>query len=249
MRSRGLEWVVLVAVLVIPAVPRAGHAAAEVHKMSLVISAIPTAVDGGDYNHFIDNINRTQLLPRGLESMDPISFAWLFEMDLRYFVRQNVAITAGVGQMKSTTSREYLPFLQAAVQLHGEVISVPVQVGAAYYLAPYNQGDFQARAFLGGGLYSLVYNRAVFQQEATGIPGVPSIHISGTQDAPGYYVEGGAHMFFASRFSVILSVLYRSARIENLVNEDTGQPFTPLGHNFTLDLTGIGARGGLAIGF
>ena len=249
MRSSRWGWVLGLAALAGLTLARDAGAAAEVHRMSLVLSAIPTSVDGGDFNHLIDNINSTALTPRGLEGMDPIGFAWLFQVDFRYFVRQNVAITAGVGQMKATTNREYLPFLQAAVQLHGEVLSVPVQVGGAYYLAPYNQGDFQARAFFGAGMYSLVYNRAVFQQEAYGIPGVPNIHLSGTQDSPGYYLEFGAHMFFASRFSVILSGIYRSARIENLVDESTGQPFQPLGHPFTLDMTGLGARGGLAIGF
>src|SRR6185503_9472467 len=123
------------------------HAAAEVHRANLVISVNPMAVDGGDFNGFIDFLNETQLEPRGLEGMKRITFAWLYEGELRYFLRPNIAVAAGVGQQRATTDREYLPVLGAAIQLHGEVLSVPVHVGGAYYLAPYNQGDFQARAY------------------------------------------------------------------------------------------------------
>ena len=37
---------------------------------------------------------------------------------------------------------------------------MPVHVGGAYYLQPYNQGDFQARAYVGGGLVQYTYTRA-----------------------------------------------------------------------------------------
>jgi hypothetical protein len=104
--------------------------------------------------------------------------------------------------------------------------------------------------YFGGGVTSMVYNRARFQQTAVGIPEVPTFVISGTQDSPGYYVETGAHMFFASRFSILLGVMYRSAKIDNLVDENTGLPFlTPTGQPFSLDMTGGGGRFSLAIGF
>ena len=38
-----------------------------------------------------------------------------------------------------------------------------------------------------------------------------------TQDAPGYYVEVGAHMFFASRFSVMIGVVYRSGALRGML--------------------------------
>src|SRR5204862_3001138 len=123
------------------------------------------------------------------------------DAQLSYLVRPNMALNARVGQIRATSNREYLPQLDAAVQLHGEVLSVPVSVGGIYYLAPYNQGDFQARAFFGAGVVSLLSNKALFEQEVQGIPGVPSVLSAGTGDAPGYYLETGAHMFFASRFS------------------------------------------------
>ena len=226
------------------------RAAAEVHRMNLVISMIPSTIDGGDFNRQIDNINQTQLTPLGLEGLKRVTFGWLFDAQLQYFVRPNMAVALGVGQIRSRTDREYLPAIDQAVQLHGEVLSVPVQVGGLYYLAPYNQGDFQARAYLGGGLMSMVHNRALFQTESRNVANVPNQVVSGTQDAPGYYLELGGHMFFASRWSVMLGGVYRSAKISNLVNQDTGQPYLTFeGKPYTLDMSGIGAKLGIALGF
>ena len=165
----------------------------------------------------------------------------LFALFLRRVVR-------GDGE-RAKSDREYLPTLNAAVQLHNEMLSVPVSVGGAYYLAPYNQGDFQARAYLGVGVVSMVYNRVVFQQEVQGIPDVPTVYSVGTADSPGYYAETGAHMFFASRFSVLLGVQYRSAKIRHIADATTGIPFrAPNGDPYTLDLSGLGAKFAVGIG-
>ena len=97
---------------------------------------------------------------------------------------------------------------------------------------------------------SLVYNRALFQQEGVGIPDLVNITTIATQDSPGYYAEFGGHMFFASRFSVMLGIMYRSAKIERLVDSETGQPYpTPTGDPYTLDFSGVSGRFGLGIGF
>ena len=248
--SRLGKVLAMVVLLGLSARVRQAGAAAEVHRFNLVLSMVPSQVDGGDFNTTIDFINRTALLPFGLEGMKRITFAWLFDAQLEYFIRQNMAISAGVGQIRAATNREYLPTLNAQVQLHGEVLSVPVHVGGTYYLAPYNQGDFQARAYFGAGVVSLVYNKTVFQQEANGLPGVPNALLIGTQDSPGYYVEAGGHMFFASRMSVLLGAMYRSARVANIVDQETRRPFlAPDGTSYTLDLSGVGVKLGLGIGF
>jgi len=71
-----------------------------------------------------------------------------------------------------------------------------------------------------------------------------------TQDSPGYYTEAGVHMFFASRYSVLLSALYRSGQIERMVDERTGAVvFDPeTGKPFSLDVSGIGLRMAAIIG-
>lgn len=251
MISSRFAWISgLAALLTVSLAPGEARATAEVSRLSLVLSGMPSSIQGGDFNKFIDFINETQLTSRGLEGLEKVGSAWMFEAQLRYFVRPNMAVNAGVGQIRAVSDREYLPALNLAIQLHSEVLSIPVHVGGAYYLEPYNQGDFQARAYFGAGVVSLVYNRALFQQEGVGIPDLVNITTIATQDSPGYYAEFGGHMFFASRFSVMLGVMYRSAKIERLVDSETGQPYpTPTGDPYTLDFSGVSGRFGLGIGF
>lgn len=243
----------LVAVIGCLAHARNVDAAAEVHRFNVVIGANPTSVEGGGFNDQLDNFNDLLLTPRGLERIETLRFAWLFDAGFEYFVRPNVAVTLGVGQLRTQTDREFLPALDQTIQLRAEMLSVPVTVGGAYYLQPYNQGDFQARAFFGGGFQSLVYNRARFQSVEAGTE--PSTTLGGTyvvegrRDSPGFYVETGVHMFFAVRYSVILTGRYRSAMIREMdvtLHTVDGDriPLPPFG----LDTSGLGGRMALAIG-
>lgn len=224
-------------------------AAAEVHRFNLALSAVPTSIAASDFNDQITFINRTQLQPRGLEPLKKIQFSWLFDAEMRYFVRQNVAVTVGVSQLKARTKQTYLPGIGQSIDIQAAVTSVPVHAGMAYYLAAFNQGDFQARAYFGAGFSSVVYNRASIEVIASGITPDPSSRTTGTNDGPGYYGEFGAHMFFASRYSVMLSAMYRDNKIRNLIDEDTGLPMTdPSGRPLTLDVGGAGFRMALGIG-
>jgi hypothetical protein len=230
--------------------PRPAGAAAEVHRLNLVISGMPTQITGGDVNDVIDQTNRVQLEPRGLEGLDQIKNGWMFEGQLRYMATNKICINVGVGQIKKATEKEYLPAIQQDIRLRYEVFSVPVTVGGAYYMQPYNQGDFQARFYTGGGFLSLVQSRFKYQQTANGVPGVTSFVTAWKRDAPGFYVEGGVHMFFASRFSVMLGAIYRSAKVEALLDRSTNEPgFAPDGYPLSMDLSGIAGRMGLAFGF
>ena len=234
---------------------RAGDAlaAAEVRRLSLVFSANPTSIDAGGFNDVLDLYNERVIEPTGRQGLDRIGSGWWFDAELRYFVRQNVAVSVGVGQIKSQSKREYLPLIQQDILIRAEVLAVPVHIGGDYYLQPYNQGDFQARAYLGGGFLSLVKNKALLQQ--TEINTDPTTTLGGTftraavRDAPGYYVQGGVHMFFAARYSVMVGTFYRSAKIRNMLDRTTGQPALVDGEPFDFDMGGIGARMSLAIGF
>jgi Outer membrane protein beta-barrel domain len=227
---------------------------AEIHKFSLVFSAIPTSISGGSFNDAIDEINKIHLTPRGLESLDKISFGWLFEADAHYFVRPNVAVDVGVGQIHTQTKREFLPALSQDIQLRAELLTVPVHAGLDYYLAPYNQGDFQARMYFGGGAIGAVGNRATFEQVESGTDSSTTLggnyRTTLIRDTPGYYLEGGVHMFFASKISVMLGVQYRSIVVRGMLNSVTYQPaLGPDGKPFTLDVSGLGARMGIGLGF
>jgi len=63
-------------------------------------------------------------------------------------------------------------------------------------------------------------------------------------------VEIGGQMYFASRFSVLLGAIYRSAKIEALLDRSTNEPgYAPDGQPLSMDLSGVGGRMGLAVGF
>jgi len=240
--------------LALTAPARDARAAAEVYNFNLALSAVPSSVTSGGFNDVIDQHNRFILEPRDYASLDQIGFGWMFEAELRYFVRQNVAISAGVGQLKTQSKQEYLPLINQSIDVRAEVITVPVHVGADYYFSPYNQGDFQARAYLGGGVLSNVYSRATFEQNENNTDPLTTVGGSfvarSTRDSPGYYIQTGVHMFFASHWSVMIGLVYRSAKIERLIDQETREPVRDLlGNTVDLDLSGGGVRLGVARGF
>jgi hypothetical protein len=236
--------------------PATVRAAVEVHRLNLALSAVPTQVKAGDFNDVVTFYNNTVLNPVGFEPLEKVSFSWLFDAELRYFVTRSLSVNAGVGHLRASTSREYLPALVTSINVRADLITVPVHIGAAYYLQPYNQGDFQARMFFGGGLVQYTHSRMIFEQALAGVDSTTnanlggSFKLQGTNDAPGYYVEGGVHMFFASRYSVLLSALYRSGEVQGLVDERTGQTVLnpKTGKPAGLDVSGVGLRMAAVIG-
>jgi hypothetical protein len=253
--NRRLLGALTAAVLSTLALVPSARAAATVHRFNLEIGAGATQISAGNFNRELDFFNRAFLEPNGLEGFDHITYSFLFDVGARYFLRPNIALRAGVGQLRNQTKREYLPAIGEDVQLRFEILSLPVNVGADYYFTPYNQGDFQARAFVGGGLLHTVENRVLFQQTSRLVDPVASAAgtrlISWQRDSPGWYGEFGVHMFFALRYSVVLNAYYRSAKAENLVYTKTTSGAVDLadGKPYELDLSGLGARGALLIGF
>ena len=75
--------------------------------------------------------------------------------------------------------------LRQAVQGISDLITVPVHVGASYYLQPYNQGDFQARMFLGGGLVQYTHSRIIFEQALSGADSATTANLGGTFNVTG----------------------------------------------------------------
>jgi hypothetical protein len=267
MRKGTWLWLMVGACAVVGAWSHEVHAAAEVHRLNLVISGIPTSVSAGEFNSSVDEFNRINLESRGLEGLNKIHSAWLFDLELRYFVRPNIAVSAGVGQLRQMTRQEYLPALNAQIQLRSEILSVPIHVGGSYYLQPYNVGDFRAQAYMGGGFISGIYNRAKMGGVATGVDSATAVaanyNVYARGDSPGYYVDAGVHMFFPVRFSILISALYRSQVVRNLrgyfkMPDGTevflGDPASyppgfPLSGVEDFDVSGVGARLAAVIGF
>jgi hypothetical protein len=256
--------------------PSTSHAAAEVHRMNLVVSGIPSSVTGGGLNDAVDTYNQLVLTPKIIKGLEHLDFGWHFDGELRYFVRPNVAINAGAGFLGLNRQGEVFPRLQQNVQFKLEAQTMPIHLGADYYMAPYVQGDFQARAFVGGGLLALVGSKATFTQTESGTdssttlgdPRTPpnSFEVQWTNDAPGYYLQGGVHMWFPSRLSVMLAGYYRSAKIRGLVETFSSQtygtpggpvtviqtnglqPFLVNGKAVDMDMSGLGMRFAVGIG-
>lgn len=264
-------WVVLGAVFVCLVALNAGQAraAAEVHRLNLMLSGIPTSVNGGDFNDAIELYNQRQLDPVGYERLKSLSFTWQFDGELRYFVRPNFAVTAGVSHMRVGERKEFLPSISTGINLHTEILTVPVHVGGAYYMQPYNQGDFQARAYVGAGLIQYTHTRVRFEQVLTMATFDSTLNAntggtqrySLTQDAPGYYAEFGGHMFFASRFSAMIGVVYRSGVLRGMLLDAADRDGVPVptprytevrnpdGSEFQVDVGGIGVKMAVGIGF
>ena len=250
-RRRLVPWLFLAIALVTRA-PEA-QAQAEFHKLNLMFSGNPSSFKAEDYKDFISEYNERVLVPHVLKEMDQISWGWRFEAELRYFATPNFAISAGVGQLKTENRQEYLPRISQRIEVTTNIVSAPIHVGGSFYFSPYNQGNFRARAYLGAGVMAHTNSKVFFEQlefntdSATTLGG--SYRLKGRGEAPGYYAEFGAHMWFATRLSIILGVTYRSADMTNLRYDTVAispsgveTPFTPPFKPETLDLTGIGAR-------
>jgi hypothetical protein len=245
------------AVVALGAPPEA-RAAAEFHKLNLVLSGIPTSIKGGGFLDTLAAYNTLHPGKRGVEGLDEPSFGWHFDAQVQYFVRSNVALSFGAGQLRSQQKAEVLPRLQQSITYRAEVITVPIHAGVDYYLAPYNQGDFQARMFFGGGVLSLVHSRGTIQQTEIGTDSSTTFGNERTPpetfknvmsgNAPGYYLQAGAHMWFPSRLNVMLAVMYRSAIVRDLINDATRQPVIFRGEPVDLDVGGVGARMAIGIG-
>jgi hypothetical protein len=250
-RHKGLPALLLVLSLVGAA--SSAHAAAEVHKLQFVFNAIPGSVDGGDFNRSVDDVNVT-LKRAGLQTLDHVSFGWQFGLELRYFVRPNIAVAAGVSHLRARQEREYLPTLTSDVILSGEVLSVPIHLGGDYYFTPYNQGDFRAQFYAGGGILSLTSTRATLQLQSVGLDstsGANSFRTVSTGDGTGFYTEMGVHMFFAMRYSVILGGVYRSAEVRPtaVFFQSGSNPEQSLGYApRSLSATGFGVRASISVG-
>lgn len=234
-------------------------ASATVSKFSIVLSANPTSVDAKDFNdNVISQLNRVVLEPRGYKGLDRITSAWVYDIEGHYFLRSNFAIDAGFGQLRSFSKREFLPAIGMAIDYRAELLSVPAHIGGSFYLPPYNSGDFQARWYIGGGMLANVYNRARFSAVESNTDSSHTLggdyRVVGRRDAPGFYLETGSHLFFASRYSVQVGGIYRSATVRSadteLIRTTNGTTTTtPLGRTFDIDYSGFGAKLGLAIGF
>jgi len=77
--------------------PDAARAGAQVNRLALTLAGVPTQVNATNFNENIDFYNRTVVTPppRGYDPVAKVSFAWLFDSELRYFATRSLVIDAG----------------------------------------------------------------------------------------------------------------------------------------------------------
>jgi len=264
---RAALWALVLSCAMAGRVPEA-RAAAEIHKLNLMLSGNPSSLNASEYNDLIGSYNSAVLDPRGYEPLKAMHFGWFFQAQLRYFVRPNITVDAGFGNLKATQEVEYLPRISQSINIDTKVQTDVWNIGTSYYLQPYNQGDFQARMYFGVGLLSLSNTQFKFGKveagtdsttslgSATGSGDLYDYNVRGTSEGPGWYLESGAHMFFSSRYSVMLGVMYRDMKVRALPTTLTqydrnGVAYpspSPIG-DVEVDLSGVSARMAVCIGF
>jgi len=264
---RALPWA-LVFVCVLAGRTRDASAAAEIHKLNFLISGNPSSLAANSYNDYLASYNSNVIDPHGLESLKSMHFGWFFQTQLRYFVRQNITVDMGWGNLGADQKQEYLPRISQSIDIDTHIQTNVWNVGGSYYLQPFNAGDFQARMYFSAGLLSLSNTELKFSKNelntdstttlgsAVGTTNRYDYNVQGQQEGPGWYIETGAHMFFAARYSVMLGVMYRSMSVSavplTLTEYDPNgsvhtQP-SPTGP-IEADLSGVSARMGICIGF
>ena len=79
------------------------RAAAEVHQLNLVLSAHPDVDQRRGLQRADRALQPASISTRaGSRASSQITFGWLFDAELRYFVRPNIAVEAGVGQLHAS---------------------------------------------------------------------------------------------------------------------------------------------------
>ncbi|MFI5370141.1 MAG: hypothetical protein ACHQ52_01195 [Candidatus Eisenbacteria bacterium] len=264
---RAALWALVVVCAVAGRAPKAS-AAAEIHKLNFLISGNPSSLAAEQYNNLINNYNSAVLDPRGYEPLKGMHFAWFFQAQLRYFVRPNITVDGGYGNLQDDQKAEFLPRIKQSIDIDTYIKTNVWNVGGSYYLQPYNQGDFQARMYFSAGLLSLSNTEVNFSKTEDGTDSTSTLGSAvgntnrydytykGKLEGPGWYLEGGAHLFFAVRYSVMLGVMYRNMSVSavpvTLTEFDPSgvahpQP-SPTGP-VEVDLSGVSARMGICIGF
>ncbi len=213
-----------------------------VQRVGLAIYAMPTSMAMSDVNEAIDDLNQFTA-EEGLAPIDKITWGGLFGLEARFFATRHWMVTAGVGRISKQSVLDLQPAATSFLTIQAKVRTVPLNVGVDYYFDPKTSGDFTLRPFVGGGFMSLPETKVSlggqFQSPDTTF-GESSTALG---EGSGGYIEGGIHMMFPSRYSVIVNANFRYAKATRLYDETTGalvlnDDGTPL----EADFTGFGLR-------
>jgi hypothetical protein len=227
--------------LVTLAVP--GHADEQrVKRFGVALYVMPTGLALDDFNQSVDNLNQFTG-QQGLAPIDQIHWAAQFGLEGRFQATHHWMLVAGFGQIKKRSELNLIPQVGQSIVVTASILSVPENLGAAYYFNPKTSGDFTLRPFVGGGMIRLVETKAKLGGQAVLADTTFGSFSRPQGEGGGYYAEAGVHMMFPSRYSIILNGIYRHAKTSRVYEETTGQLLYNVdGSPYELDLSGVGLR-------
>lgn len=228
-------------------VPAARADEQRVSRLGLALSLMPTSLALGDINDEIDRLNsETGALGPPFSPQAPIgNLSWdgLWQAELKYFYNRKIAIVAGIGQIKRRSQLELQPVAEGSTIIRGYTRAVPIHLGADYYFEPRTSGDFTMRPFVGAGYMKIADTKTSFGYELLRPDSLLRNFTDSYGNGHGFYVEGGIHMMFPSRYSILVNANYRNAKVKQMqFFEDGTVVLTPGGDLLETDLSGFGLR-------
>ena len=251
--ARVAAVLLLVFVAVVRLAPEARADEQRVQRLGLALFVMPSSLKLGDFNEQIDILNQTTAnfgQPFGSQApIEHITWDAIWGAELKYFYNRNIAIVGGIGQIKKESKLDLQPVADGQTLIRGYVRSVPIHLGADYYFEPRTSGDFTLRPFVGGGYVRVADTKTSTGYDLIRPDSTLTDFTTGYGRGHGFFLEGGVHMMFPSRYSVLVNANYRNAHVKQMNDYDTGQVILNTdGELMETDLSGFGVRLALQIG-
>ena len=213
-----------------------------VKRFGVALYAMPTNMKLDDLNDQIDELN-VFTDQQNLAPINDIHWGAQFGMEGRYTINRHWTAVAGFGRIQKASTLDLLPQVGQHILVQARVLTVPTNLGAAYYFNPQTSGNFTLRPFLGGGMMRLVETKVKIGGEAV-LQDTSFTNFQRPQgEGVGWYGEGGVHMMFPSRYSIILNGIYRHAKSQQVYEETThARILNADGSPYTIDVSGFGIR-------
>ena len=219
-----------------------------VKRFGLALYAMPTNMKLDDLNEQIDDLN-VFTAQQNLAPIDPIHWSAQFGMEGRYQLSHHWFAVGGFGRIQKASTLDLLPQVGQHILVQARILTVPTNLGGAYYFEPKTSGNVSIRPFVGGGMVRLVETKVKIGGEAELADTTFGSFARPQGEGVGWYGEGGVHFMFPSRYSILINGIYRHAKAKQVFEETTRVPlFNADGSPYNIDVTGFGIRFAVQIG-
>jgi len=219
-----------------------------VKRFGLALYAMPTNMKLEDLNDQIDGLNIfTQ--QQNLAPIGDIHWSAQFGMEGRYQLNHHWFAVGGFGRIQKASTLDLLPQVGQHILVQARVLTVPTNLGTAYYFDPKTSGNVSIRPFVGAGMVRLVETKVKIGGEAVLADTTFGNFARPQGEGVGWYGEGGVHFMFPSRYSIMINGIYRHAKTTQVFEETTRQRLYNVdGSPYSIDVTGFGIRFAVQIG-